>query len=63
MWNLKKMKSSSQIQGTDWWLPGVGVGNIGKGSQDIQASSYKINKSQRYNEQHGDLVNNSVLHI
>ena len=30
------------------------MGEIGKGSQKVQIFSYKINKSWRYNVQHGD---------
>ena len=43
------------MQGTDWWLPeiGVGVSQTGEGSQKVQTSSYKINNSWKYNVQHG----------
>ena len=57
MWNLKKNKTSSWIQRTDWWLPEVGGsegGKMGEGGQKVQTSSYKINKSWGYKVQHGD---------
>lgn len=39
-------KLSSEIQGTDLWLPEMGfVGEMDKDSQKLQASSYKINKT------------------
>ena len=54
MWNLKKKNSkdtSSQMQSTDWRLPewGLGVGKMGKGSQNVQTSSYKINNPWVFN--------------
>ena len=36
------------------------MGKMGKGSQKVQTSSYKINKSRRCNVQYGNMVNNTV---
>ena len=36
---------------------------MGGGSQKVQTSSYKMNKSWGCNVQHGDMVNNTILHI
>ena len=49
MWNLKNKqpKKSSYIQRTDW------LSQMGIGDQRGQTSSYKINKSQGCNVQHG----------
>ena len=49
------LKTNKQIQRTDCWLLEVGVvGKMGEGSQKVQPSSYKINKSWACNVQHGD---------
>lgn len=37
MWNLKNKR-------TNWWLPGVGVWEIGEGSYKVKISKYKMNK-------------------
>ena len=69
--NIKQYKNKTnpnlQIQGTDGQLPeaeskGVEVGEMGKGCEKVQISTYKIS--------HGDviysmvtIVNNTVVHI
>ena len=52
----KQRKPSSYIQNTDRWLPEArwGVAEMGEGSQKVQTSSYKINKSWECNVQHGN---------
>ena len=53
-----KWKNNSQIQKTDLWLSeGCGdwrVGKMGEEGQDVQTSSYKINKSWECNVQCGN---------
>lgn len=64
MWNLKKKKKGKQKHKTQVHREsrlviardgGWGGGQeMGEGSQKVQASSHKINKSWGYNGQHGD---------
>ena len=52
-----KQNTNSLIQRTDWWLlevRGQRVGEIDKGGQMVQTSSYKINKLWGINVQHWD---------
>ena len=68
MCGIKKKEETpvnSQIQRTDWWLPieGVGMAEMGEGSQKIQTSGPKIRKSWGYKVQHGDLVDDTILHV
>ena len=63
MWNLKKKENKNTkpkfidresrlvIAGDGVWGGGQ---EMGEGSQKVQASSHKINKSWEYNGQHGD---------
>ena len=38
-------QTGAQIQRTDWWMSEMGMGKLGRGSQKVQISSYKICKS------------------
>ena len=33
--------SATYSQGTDWWFPEAGIGEMGEGGQQVQTSSYK----------------------
>ena len=73
MQNLKKKKQTnrkSKLMDTEKRLvvhrgSGWGVSEMGEGSQKVQTSSYKINKSWRRNITYslGTIVNNTVLYI
>ncbi|MPX07483.1 hypothetical protein C0133_08915, partial [Moraxella catarrhalis] len=52
MWNLKKTKLTD-TENRCMVARGRGVGEMGKGSQKVQTSSDKINKSWGCNAQHG----------
>ena len=51
------------MQRADWWLPEVWWGEceMGEGSQKVQTSSYKINKSWGFNVQRGNYNNTVIL--
>ena len=52
MWNLKNQthRNREQPGGCQW--QGLEMGEMGKGGQNIQTSSYKINKFLECNVQH-----------
>ena len=56
---VESVKQTTQVHRyrTDWWLPEVrnsGVEKMGEESQEVQISSYEINKSWHCKVQHGD---------
>ena len=69
MWNLrttikkKKEKVKLRNRAVARWLPGSGGSKRWRiVNQREQTFSYKVNKSWRYNVQHGAIVNSIVLY-
>ena len=60
-----KTETESQIQRKQVLARrrGIRMSEIGKGNQEVQTSSYKINESLGLNVQHGVIINNTAINI